>query len=439
MLTDDERSLVGRLSSDLGRFRAGNATKNNYYEGGSLPGYGGLTIPVELFRLAPHTGWAGVVVDALEERLDFFGWNDPVGLGLEDVFVDNRLDVESSPAHVDALVCGVCFVAVGRGEAGEPDVLVSVESPMRATGEWDARARRLSSALVVDGPEAGQDPTGCLYLPDQNIVLERVRGRWTDVDRCVHKTGRVHVARLANRRRASNAAGQSEISMPIRDLCDEASRVWLSMAVNREFFSSPQRLVLGASPETVDRWKALTTGIWTIEPDENGDLPEVTQFDAVKPGAHIDQLEVLASQVAAVGGLPEYLLGVKPKANPASADAIRAQEVRLIKKAERRQSLFGGAWRDVAELVLLVRDGAVPEEVRKVSCRWGDPATPTRAAVADETSKFVAAGVLPARSQVTYDRIGLAPEQQAQVERDWDRAPSVASLLAETVARQTDG
>src|SRR6185437_12500510 len=111
---------------------------------------------------------------------------------------------------------------------------------------------------------------------------------------------------------------------------------------------------------------------------------------------------------------------------PASADAIRAGEARLVKRAERRQASFGRAWREVGRLALLIRDGAIPEDYdTRVSVQWQDAATPTRAASADEAAKLVGSGILPADSEVTYNRIGLSLAEQAKVAVDRKRAQAL--------------
>jgi hypothetical protein len=261
-------------------------------------------------------------------------------------------------------------------------------------------------------------------------------GRWRETSRDLHRIGMVPVVMMPNRTSASDRLGHSEISKPVCDLVDEAARVLLAMAVNREFFSGPQRIVLGAAPDDIDQWRAITGSLWTIEADENGDLPEVKTFPQVSPGPHVEQLKALANQVASVAGIPETYFGVSPTANPSSADAIRATEVRLIKKAERRCQMFGLAWLDVARLVCLVRDGAAPPQLAGVSCRWADPATPTAAAKADEASKLVGAGILPATSSVTLDRIGLTDAEQKQVVADRAANPTTTDVLAASAARQ---
>ncbi|TMZ70763.1 phage portal protein [Klebsiella pneumoniae] len=121
------------------------------------------------------------------------------------------------------------------------------------------------------------------------------------------------------------------------------------------------------------------------------------------------------------GRHPRVLLGFRDP----SADAIRVSEARLVKRAERRQRIFGAAWCEVMRLALLVRDGSVPPEARSLVARWRDAATPTRAAQADAVMKLVSAGVLPPNSEVTYELLG------------YDRT-TITRLAAETRRARTE-
>jgi len=144
-----------------------------------------------------------------------------------------------------------------------------------------------------------------------------------------------------------------------------------------------------------------------------------------------------AKRVASEAGIPTTYFGIET-ANPASADAIRAAESRLVKRAERRQASFGRSWLEVGRLALMVRDGQLPDTYdTSVSTKWRDPSTPTRAASADEATKLIAAGVLPSDSTVTYDRVGLSPAEQRQVAADKRRSggtQALASILERTNA-----
>ena len=111
--------------------------------------------------------------------------------------------------------------------------------------------------------------------------------------------------------------------------------------------------------------------------------------------------------LAAEAAIPPSYLGFQTD-NPASADAIRQMEARLVKRAERRQAQFGRAWTDAMQIALMVRDGSIPLEASEIRPIWRDAATPTRAAAADEAVKLIAAGVLLPDSEVTYNRIGLS-------------------------------
>jgi hypothetical protein len=120
-------------------------------------------------------------------------------------------------------------------------------------------------------------------------------------------------------------------------------------------------------------------------------------------------IRALATQLAAETAIPPTYLGFQTD-NPSSADAIRQMEARLVKRAERRQRQFGNAWTEVARLSYLVANNTsvLPEGFESVRPVWRDASTPTRAAAADEVTKLIAAGVLPATSEITLQRIGLS-------------------------------
>lgn len=131
----------------------------------------------------------------------------------------------------------------------------------------------------------------------------------------------------------------------------------------------------------------------------------------------------MSQMVAAEAALPASYFGFVT-ANPSSADAIRQEEARLIKRAERRQLMFGRTWNEVGKLAILARDGrdADLSGFMNISSKWRDAATPTRSASADEAVKLITSGVLTPDSQVTYDRIGLSPQEQKQLANDKRRA-----------------
>jgi hypothetical protein len=65
-------------------------------------------------------------------------------------------------------------------------------------------------------------------------------------------------------------------------------------------------------------------------------------------------------------------------ANPPSADAIRADEQRLIKKCERRQQAWSGSWEQVMRLVRRLVDGDWDPSLKQLETLWRDPRHPRR-------------------------------------------------------------
>lgn len=452
-LTRDETDLIDYHLARLAGFARRNRLKRAYRDGKARVRIFGSIPPDMRGTIETVVGWPSLAVDAVEERLDWQGWTSPTGsnpFDLDDVYAANGLDVDGSLGHHDALSYGTGFVIVGAGDLGEPNPLVTIESPLNVTGVWDGRLRRLSSALSVD--EYGLDGSVqvvTLYGPDENVTATRSGGRgyspWVVVDRHEHRLGRTPVVMLPNRALSDAPYGRSEINRAVRSHTDNAVRTVLGMEVNREFFIAPQRYAMGADESMFEDgngnvrtgWEAVM-GRYLVLPrdEETGEAPSVGQFPANAPTPFLAQVEGLAKLVAAEIGVPADYLGVVATGNPSSADAIRAMEARLVKKVERRQAMFGRAWKEVALLSLLVRDRALPTGFETIGNSWRDAATPTRAAAADEAVKLVGAGVLPPDSEVTYSRLGLTPQEISTLRNEQRRAASRAAVTALGAAAQ---
>ncbi|MEW2580137.1 phage portal protein [Streptomyces syringium] len=414
-------------------------TLDTYFTGLSRMANLGIAVPPALQSIRTVTGWPRIIVDALDERLDIdaIRSDDP---GAEEalgaIWAANDLADESQLAHLDALVYGRSFLAVGVDDYGDP--LVSVESPQHMSVDYDARTRRTRAALRL--VSAGAQRSATLYLPDQTVYLEGSGTGWTVADRQPHGLGVVPVVRLANRQRIADRRGSSEITEEVRALTDAACRTLLGQEIAREFFAAPQRYVLGASegsfqgPDGTQRsaWETYIGRYLALERDEDGNTPDVGQFPAYDPAVYGRIVDTYARLVAGVTALPAHMLGYTTD-NPASAEAIRSSEARLIKKAERRQRTFSGPWSRAMRLALQLTGATGP--VPAVEIQWRDAATPTVAAQADATTKLVAAGVLPADSEVTLERAGIdrAQRQRIAVERRRSAGRAALDDLAATL------
>lgn len=201
-------------------------------------------------------------------------------------------------------------------------------------------------------------------------------------------------------------AGRSELD-PIIPLVDAVNQTATNMLAGVEHHSLPRRWAVNVAEsdfkdgdgKPIPAWKIATGAIWAIPraDDDTGVLgeqaqPRVGQFTAADLNnfhGTIRQIAVLASGLL---GVPAAYLGYASD-NPASADAIRSSEARLVKRAERRQRTFGGAWERAMRIALAMieRD---PSEANALEAVWRDAATPTRAAQADAAVKMVQARII---------------------------------------------
>jgi|TARA_R110000796_G_scaffold39383_2_gene98242 hypothetical protein len=439
-LSTEEIELADSLVKKLSSYELRNVELEKYYDAKQVLRDFNISIPPTLKNVESVVGWPGTVVSVLEERLDLEGFLAPASLGLDDIYRNNELGLESSLGHLDALIYGTGFIIVGKGDSGEPDPLITIESPRSMTGNYDLRLRRLTSALRIDRDKVGRPRFATLYLPNVTISMEWQGGTPFEIDRDEHNLGRVPVVYLANNPRSGDPYGKTEITRAIRYYTDAAVRTVLGSEVAREFYSAPQRYILGADPDyfmdsdgnPLNPWTVYQGRVLGVPLNEDGGMPQVGQFNGNSTLPYFEQIKALAQMVAAESAIPASYLGFQTD-NPASADAIRQMESRLVKRAERRQGQFGRAWVEVAKLALLIRDGSIPAEANTISPIWRDASTPTRAAAADETMKLIQTGVLLPDSEITYNRIGLSDSDKRVLTEEKRRynATSLVGQLAD--------
>jgi hypothetical protein len=285
-----------------------------------------------------------------------------------------------------------------------------------------------SSAAVMGG-----EMYACtLYLPDQTIQWVRQSGQWREVSRVRHGMGVVPVIPLANRTRLSDLYGSSEITPELRSVTDAAARILMDMQGTAEIMAIPQRLLfgvraedLGVNPETgAKMFDAYMARIMAFDdPDA-----KAMQFSAAELQNFVSALDALDRKAAAYTGLPPSYLSFSGD-NPASAEAIKASEARLVAKVERKNAVFGGAWEQAMRIAHLAMRSEVPSEMLRLEAVWRDPSTPTYAAKADAATKLYAngMGVIPLR-QARLD-MGYSLAQIEQMEA-WDEQDNPMGSLA---------
>ena len=405
---------------------------------------------------AVSLGWPMLAVDPLEERLDVLGFAYPeedepdpdaapdelvsaVGdKNLQRVWQDNDLDEESQMGHLDALVMKRAYVTVGTNDSGDTDSpLVTVESPLEMFALVDPRTRKVRAALrrwTEEYDPLTQMPQtyATLYLPNMTAWFDRGPQGWRETHRDPHQLGEPLVSPLTNRTRLANRYGASELTDPLISLTHAANKVASDMMLAAERHALPLRALFGLGPDDFvkdGRRQSATQvimGHLMAIPAEDGTKIRAHEFSASQLSNFHATLSQLAKHAAGLIGIDPSVLGMSAGDNPASADALRAREVRLVKKAERRQKAFGGGWERAMRLVQRLQEGDWDPQARRLETIWRDAATPTRAQAADAVVKLLTAKAIT-RRQSRQD-LGYTPMQIRRMEAE-DRAEAALDPL----------
>lgn len=161
-------------------------------------------------------------------------------------------------------------------------------------------------------------------------------------------------------------------------------------------------------------------------------MPQVGQFAAFNPAVFTQIIDEHAQLMASYTGFPPAYFGINATANPASGDALRASENRMVSRAEQAQRQWTGPLRQVMRLAWrFAHNGeAMPDAIRRLEVDWINPATPTPAATTDSLAKQIQVGMIPATSDVTLAEAGWSAVDRQRLAADRALDPG-GSLLAE--------
>ncbi len=422
----------------------------SYYDSLRRPDAIGIATPVEMRKLLAHVGYPRLYIDAIAERQELEGFSlgsaDEGDAELWDWWQANDLDAESTLGHTDALIYGRSYITVAAPDENDPGVdpsvpIIRVEPPTSLYAQIDPRTRQVTRAIrAVYGEDATYGNrtilvAATLYLPDETVqwVREDDNSKLAVLGRVRHDLGVVPVIPMANRTRLSDTYGTSEISPELRSVTDAAARILMDLQATAELMAIPQRLIFGVKPEDLgvdpatgqQLYDAYMARILAFEDPE----AKATQFSAAELRNFVDAIDALDRKAAAYTGLPPQYLSFSSD-NPASAEAIKSSESRLVKKVERKNLLFGGAWEQAMRVAWrCVKGEGPPQEYYRMESIWRDPSTPTFASKAAAVAQLYAngAGVIP-KERARID-LGYSLTEREEM-RQWDNQENPMGQLA---------
>ena len=326
-----------------------------------------ISTPPSLRRMGYVLGWCGKSVDSLADRL-VFGDFKRDAFNLTEIYNMNNRDVMIDSAILGALICSCSFIYITQGGDGFP--LMRVIDAKFATGIIDPITNMLKEGYAILEVDDNGSPKVEAYLkPYATEVYED--GKFARPYR--HPSPYPLLVPIIYRPDAKRPFGHSRITRACMDLQDSAVRTVKRSEISAEFYSYPQRFVLGMDPdaERLDNWRVTMSTLFRIDKDDDGDKPTVGQFQQQTMTPHLDQIKVFAGMFAGETGLTLEDLGF-PSTNPSSSEAIKASHESLRLTARKAQRDFGVGLLNAGYLAACLRDGVdyKRNQLYETTVRW---------------------------------------------------------------------
>lgn len=322
-----------------------------YYDQKRMARHVSNDMPPALHMLSSVLGWCGKAVDSLADRIVLYGFEHD-NFDLLKLYQMNNMDILCDSAVLAALIGSCSFIYIAPDESGFPRMRVI--DAYNATGIIDPVTHMLTEGYAVLERDAKGNPVlEAHFLPHVTNYYPLDEEPYSVETAAPYPL----LVPVIYRPDATRAFGHSRISRACMSLQETAMRtVWRS-DVASEFYSYPQRYVLGMSEdaERLDKWRVAMSALFRVDKDEDGDHPVVGQFQQQSMTPFGDEIRMLAGLFAGETGLTLDDLGM-PSQNPSSSEAIKASHEQLRLTARKAQRTFGSCFLNVGYLAACVRD-----------------------------------------------------------------------------------
>lgn len=424
-----ELRLFKRMQKLIRQRSTRNILRRNLHDSKRKLDKVGFSVPPHMIDFQTPLGWAekAVSVPSARIRREGFRMLSESSLldDLNEVFDDRHNRRLEAGATKSSLKHGPAFVFVTPGDVdkGEPKVVFSAKSALEATCIQDPRTGIVTAALELVGRNSA-----LLYLPGVVLTLDVMGSNgWKVTGESKQAHNLVLCEPYIWDWDLDRPFGRSRITRPLIGAMESGVRTLLRTDVTAEFFSRPQRALMGADEShftdadgnPLDVWKMITGSIWALPDvwdDDEGKLvrPQLQQLQQASMQPHNDMFKGIALRVASETSMPIGYLGVQEN-QPASADAIRAAEADMIALIEYQLEIsYKLSSINLARKALAVyHNGLTPgleTDLRGLSVRYMDPGTPTVSARSDSALKYTQA--FPnGDPEVAMELYGLSDDQ----------------------------
>ena len=312
----------------------------------------GVVIPPEIREMYRAVlGWCTKSVDSLADRLVFKGFDDDI-FYLMEIFNLNNPDIFFDSAILSALVGSCCFVYISKDKSDQ--VRLQIIEASNATGIIDPITGLLKKGYAVLKRDELGNPIKEAYFLDNKTEYYKNKQYKTETE---NPTGVPLLVPIIYRPDAVRPFGRSRISRAAMYFQAHAKRTLERADVSAEFYSFPQKYVIGTSQdaEPMDKWKATISSLLEFSKDSEGGVPKLGQFQQQSMAPFTEQLKTLASAFAGETGLTLDDLGFVTD-NPSSAGAITASHETLRMTARKAQRCLGSGFLNVGYVARCLED-----------------------------------------------------------------------------------
>ncbi len=342
---------IGRLRTRLALKRIRVEKRYSYYEMKNRLKDFDISSPPKLRSFQSVLGWCSKAVDSLSDRLMFREFEED-NFDLNEIFQMNNPDTFFDSAILSALIGSCSFIYVSESEDdGYPKL--QVIDGRNATGVVDPMTGLLKEGYAVLQRNEYGTPEIEAYFTTGNTLIIRDNKKINIPNNAPYPL----LVPIINRPDAKRTFGHSRISRACMDIVDSAMRTVKRSEISAEFYSFPQKYVVGTSVDSnpLDKWKSAMSYMIEITKDEDGDVPKFGQFQQQSMAPHTEQLRMFAGLFAGETGLTLDDLGF-PSDNPSSAEAIKSSHENLRLMARKAQRTFGTGFLNVGYLAVCLRD-----------------------------------------------------------------------------------
>lgn len=421
-----EQSTLAQLIEIYNAHKAKNADKGRYYDQKITAGECnlGIALPQDLRDFNMACCWPEKAVTALSDRSRFDGFVNANGEHmpeLDAIVRDNKLTSSYSMSVIDELKHGGILVTLAANKI--VGCSIRFHTFETSAARWNGQLQRIDAAFAViesdrDNSQREIKPAVVnLYTDDATWILRRgEKNKWT-AQRANNGMGRCLATVMRNQPTNSQPLGTSRITRSVRTLTRGYIRTMTLATIGLEFSTSPQKYLMGVSDAQYDalinqKFKKYIDSMMlgTVDPD-TGQVPQYGQLAQGTLEPHVAMLRMLSTQFAASSSLSVTDTGVINDANPTSADALAAQNDKLIRRAEDLNAFNADELRDVALMALAVKRNQTIAQLsdgdKNVMAHFLPPSMPSLAATADAATKIAAVSDGFAETEVFWEMQGF--------------------------------